>query len=185
MITLFEAAKQFQDFADRQGWQSCFIGGVAVQRWGEPRVTRDVDLVLLAGFGREDTFIETVLANYTPRLANADEFARRNRVLLVQTPEGVGIDISLGALSFEERLICRASLFSFAPGVDIRTCSAEDLIVLKLFASRPLDLADAESVAVRNRGRLDWQYIEEQLTPLAETKNDPAILAALARVRKL
>jgi hypothetical protein len=51
MIALFEAAKQLQDFSDCQGWRSCFIGGVAVQRWGEPRVTRDVDLVLLAGQG--------------------------------------------------------------------------------------------------------------------------------------
>ena len=185
MIALFETAKQLQDFVDRQGWHSCFIGGIAVQRWGEPRVTRDVDLTLLAGFGAEDKFIDTLLSAYAGRLNDAKNFARASRVLLLQTPDGVGIDVSLGALPFEEGMVKRATLFSFGPGLDIRTCSAEDLIVLKLFAARPLDVADAESIAVRQGGRLDWRYIEEQLAPLAEVKNDPAILISLARLRQL
>src|SRR5579863_5613031 len=85
MIALFEAAKQLQDFSDRQGWRSCFIGGIAQQRWGESHVTRYVNLALLAGFGREDAFIETLLAAYPPRIGSAAEFARRHRVLLLQT----------------------------------------------------------------------------------------------------
>ena len=31
-------------------------------RWAEPRVTRDVDLSLITGFGGEIGFIETILA---------------------------------------------------------------------------------------------------------------------------
>jgi len=185
VIALFEAAKQLQDFSDRQGWRSCFIGGIAVQRWGEPRVTRYVDLALLAGFCREDELIDTLLAAYPPRVENAGEFARRNRVLLLQTTSGVGIDISLAALPFEERLIRRATIFAFGPELDIRTCSAEDLIVLKLFALRPLDIADAEAVTIRNRGQIDWEYVEAQLTPLAEIKGDPAIFGVLTRLRHL
>lgn len=62
MIDIFEAARDLEAFCDAQGWQSCFIGGVAVQRWGEPRVTRDIDLTLLTGFGNEAPFIEKLLA---------------------------------------------------------------------------------------------------------------------------
>jgi hypothetical protein len=184
MIDLFEAARQLQAFCDGQGWRSCLIGGLAVQRWGEPRATLDVDLTVLAGFGGEGRFIDALLAAYSARIGDAREFATRHRVVLLRTPDGVGIDVSLGALPFEERVISRASLFSFGPGLDLRTCSAEDLIVLKLFASRPLDIRDAEGVAVR-QGRLDWQYIEDQLRPLAEIKGEPAILATLARLRGL
>jgi len=184
MIQLFEAAKQLQAFCDGQGWRSCVIGGLAVQRWGEPRATLDVDLTVLAGFGGEGRFIDALLAAYPARIKDAGEFARRHRVVLLRTLDGVGIDVSLGALPFEERVISRASLFSFGPGLDIRTCSAEDLIVLKLFASRPLDIRDAEGVAVR-QVQLDWQYIEDQLRPLAEIKGEPAILATLARLREL
>lgn len=183
MIDLFETARQLQFFCDQQGWQSCFIGGIAVQRWGEPRVTRDVDLTLLAGFGSEDRFIVPLLTAFPARIADAAEFARRHRVLLLMTASGVGIDVSLGALPFEESMIRRASPFTFGPGLDIRTCSAEDLVVLKLFASRPLDIRDAEGVVARHLAQIDWAYIEEQLRPLAELKGEPAILDTLARLR--
>jgi hypothetical protein len=184
MIDLFEAARELQAFCDGQGWRSCCIGGLAVQRWGEPRATLDVDVTVLAGFGGEGRFIDGLLAAYPARIKDSREFAGRHRVLLLKTPNGVGIDVSLGALPFEERVVSRATVFSFGPGLDIRTCSAEDLIVLKLFASRPLDIRDAEGVALR-QGRLDWQYIEDQLGPLAEVKGEPMILANLARLRKL
>ena len=95
-------------------------------------------------------------------------------MLLLRSRDGVGIDISLGALPFEENVVARATPFSFGAGLQIRTCSAEDLIILKLFASRPLDIRDAEGVVIRLGEQLDWFYIEEQLRPLAEVKDDPA-----------
>jgi hypothetical protein len=185
MIDLFETARELQSFCDRQGWRSCFIGGIAVQRWGEPRVTRDVDLTLLAGFGGESGFVDALLESYPGRIEGTREFAIRNRVVLLRSPNGVGIDISLGALPFEERMVGHATVFSFGPGLDIRTCSAEDLIVLKLFASRPLDIRDAEGIVIRNRDHLDWSYIEDQLRPLVEVKQDPGILDTLARFGEL
>jgi len=60
-------------------------------------------------------------------------------VLLLKAPSGVGLDISLAGLPFEERLIERSSLFTYPPAVPLRTCSAEDFIVLKAFADRPKD----------------------------------------------
>ena len=185
MIALFQPARQLQDFCDQQGWRSCFIGGIAVLRWGETRVTRDIDLTVLAGFGGEGQIVDTLLSCYATRLPDAREFALSNRVLLLSTPTGTGIDVSLGALPFEERVVERASAFAFAPSLELRTCSAEDLIVMKLFASRPLDVRDAEGIAIRNRGRLDWRYVEEHLQPLAEVKHAPEILATLGRLRKL
>ena len=147
-------------------------------------MTRNVDLTLLVGFGNEEPVLDALIAAYPPRIEDAKEFARRHRVVLLRTPGGVGIDVSLGALPFEERLVERATTFSFGPGLDIRTCSAEDLVVLKLFASRPLDVKDAEGVVIRNQDQLDWRYIEEQLRPLAEVKEDPSILQTMARLRR-
>jgi hypothetical protein len=43
---ILAAAGEIQAFCQKQGWRFCFIGGVAVQRWGEPRLTQDVDLTL-------------------------------------------------------------------------------------------------------------------------------------------
>jgi hypothetical protein len=185
MIELFQSAKELQDFCDRQGWRSCLIGGIAVIRWGQPRVTRDVDLNVLTGFGGEDRIIDIFLDNYAARLPDGRGFALRNRILLLRTPSGIGIDVSLGALPFEEMLINHSTSFEFAPGLGLRTCSAEDLVVMKLFASRPGDIRDAEGVAIRNRGRLDWRYIEEQLLPLVEVKQEPEILRTMARLQQI
>lgn len=185
MDDLLDVARQLQSFCDRQGWNSCVIGGLAVLRWGEPRVTRDVDLTLLTGFGAEESFVTTLLAEYPARVADPATFARKNRVLLLQTPGGVGIDISLGALPFEELVVRHGTDYSYSSGLSIRTCSAEDLVVMKLFASRPLDVVDAQGVVLRHGKRLNWAYIEEQLGPLVELKEEPEILLTLARLKIL
>jgi hypothetical protein len=184
MNSLFRAARELQEFCDAQGWRSCFIGGLAVQRWGEPRLTGDVDVTLLAGFGNEAAFVDPLLDTYEGRIADARDFALRHRVLLLRAAGGAGIDISLAALPFEESVVRRATAASFGPLVELRTCSAEDLIVLKLFASRPLDLHDVEGVAIRQKGKLDWAYMEEQLRPLSEVKERPDMMDALARLKR-
>jgi hypothetical protein len=148
-------------------------------------VTRDVDLTLLTGFGDEYRYVEKLIARFEPRIADATAFALRNRVLLLRSSSGVGIDISLAALPFEHLVVERASDHEMVSGVSLRTCSAEDLLVLKLFASRGIDLRDAEGIAVRHGSSLDWRYVEEQLVPLSEVKEEPEILRQLERVRKL
>lgn len=184
MIELIRAAHDLQTFCETEGWRFCIIGGLAVQRWGEPRETVDVDLTLLTGFGGEEPFIRTLLRQYPGRVDDPAEFARVNRVLLLRAPSGVGIDIALGALPFEESVVSRSSLFSFPGGVRLRTCSAEDLIVLKAFASRPRDWIDIEGIIVRQAGKLDWTYIGGQLRPLAELKEAPEILSELSKRRE-
>jgi hypothetical protein len=66
----------------------------------------------------------------------------RNRVLLLKSASGVAIDLALGSLPYEERCIGRASDWEIGPGSSLRTCSAEDLVVLKAFASRTRDMPE-------------------------------------------
>ena len=133
------AAGEVQNFCQSRGWRFCFIGGVALQRWGEPRLTQDVDLTLLTGFGNEEGFVDSLLKEFTPRRPDAREFALTRRVLLIQTRKGIGVDAALGALPFEERSVQRASVWAWAEGQCLTTCSAEDLVVHKVFAGRDLD----------------------------------------------
>jgi hypothetical protein len=46
MNILFQAA-DIQRTMKTRGWPFCFIGGLAVLRWGEMRMTQDIDLCLL------------------------------------------------------------------------------------------------------------------------------------------
>jgi nucleotidyltransferase AbiEii toxin of type IV toxin-antitoxin system len=176
---IIEAAAELQKVCQSQGWQFCFIGGLALQRWSEPRETVDVDLSLFAGFGQEQRFSEVLLTHFEPRISNAADFAQERRVLLLRSSEGVGLDVALAALPYEELVIQRSSYFDYPPGISLRTCSAEDLIVLKAFAGRGQDWADIERVIVRQTGKLDWDYIRKQLRPLAELKDAPEILDQL------
>lgn len=69
-----------------------------------------------------------------------------------------------------------------APGVKLFTCSAEDLIVHKAFASRDRDWADMESVISVQRERLNLVQIRAELAPLAELKEDATIVPHLERI---
>ena len=82
MNALFRAAVDIQALCAAQGWTCCVIGGLAVQRWGEPRQTRDVDLTLFTGLGREEQFVDPILTHYAARLPDARRFALERRVLL-------------------------------------------------------------------------------------------------------
>ena len=183
MIELIRVAADLQTFCEARRWRFCFIGGLALQRWGEPRETVDVDVTLVTGFGGEEQFIVALLDRYEGRVRDPAAFARTNRVLLLRAASGVGIDVALGGLAFEEEVVERASPFPFPGDVPLRTCSAEDLIVLKAFAARGRDWVDIEGIIVRQAGTLDWSYIDTQLAPLVALKEAPEILTELARRR--
>ncbi len=182
MNALLATAAEIQEFLQRSNERFCFIGGVALQRWGEPRFTRDVDITLLCPFGKEAPCADKLLAAFTPRITDARMFALQNRVLLLRGTSGIPIDIALGAIPFEERCIDRATAFEFGE-VSLMTCSAEDLVVLKAFAGRDQDWVDIESIAIRQSGRLDWPGIFTELAPLAELRGGVQTMERLQKIK--
>lgn len=186
MVSVIRAAAEVQKILDPQRWKFCFIGGVAVQKWGQARFTQDVDLTVFTGFGGEEQMIDALLATFAPRVQNTRQFALENRVVLLRTREGVDVDISCGAFPFEEQAVTRARKVQVIPGVRLRLCTAEDLIVYKAFADRPIDWMDIESIIAKQwRKKLDWRYIDAQLKPLAELKEDAQIVPRLNELRRI
>jgi hypothetical protein len=182
MKALFRTAADLNQLLSERGWRYCFIGGIALQRWGQPRLTNDIDLTILTGFGQEAHYVDELLKLYNGRMPDAREFALTNRVLLLVTKDGIPIDVALGGITFEEKIVSRASLQEFLPGLMLPTCSSEDLIVLKSFADRARDWADVETIIVRQRQQLDWEYIFEQLRPLCQVKESLEIIGHLERL---
>lgn len=183
MKALFHLAGELEDVFRKHHWKFCFIGAIALQRWGEPRLTIDVDVTLLTGFGTEEPFVDELLKLYEGRMSDARNFALTKRVLLLRSSRGIGIDIALGALPFEEEVVKRSSHFQFLPDVSLRTCSAEDLIVMKTFAERDRDWLDVHGIIIRQGTKLDWRYIKEELAPLCELKERPQILRRLSNLK--
>jgi hypothetical protein len=179
---LFAAALELQRFCEARAWRFCFIGGLAVQRWGEPRLTLDVDCTVLTGFGQEERYVDEILAAFVGRVDHPRAFALAHRVLLVYGPARVPIDIALGAMPFEERCIERASPFDIGDRQSLTMCSAEDLVVFKAFAGRDRDWLDIEGIVLRQRDDLDADVIWRELIPLLELKGDTDALPRLQRV---
>lgn len=84
----------------------------------------------------------------------------------------------MGCLSKRER----STLWQVPGYGQIRTCSAEDLVVLKAFASRPQDWIDIKGVLVRQGAKLNRSLVLEELEPLVELKEEPEILVQLQRM---
>jgi hypothetical protein len=179
---LYVAAAEIQTFCERRGWRFCFIGGLALIRWGAVRQTQDVDLTLLTGFD-DERFIDDLLETFPARIQDAKSFALRNRVVLISAANGTPLDVSLGGLPFEEEMVSRSSLFAYLPSIRLNTASAEDIVILKSFAGRTKDWADVESIVERQAGKLDWPLIFRELTPLCELKDSPESLERLKLVR--
>lgn len=63
MTEVIRAAAELRDVCDTHRWRYCFIGGLAVMRWGEPREAVDVDITLLTGFV-DEAYIAALLARF-------------------------------------------------------------------------------------------------------------------------
>lgn len=182
MNPIFAAALEIQDFCRARNWRFCFIGALAVQRWGEPRLTQDVDLTVITGFGAEPRFVGDLLRSFEGRLPDAREFALEKRVVLLRSSGGIPLDVALGALPFEERVVQRASSYPINESVALTTCSAEDLVVLKVFAGREKDWLDVEGVVLRQAYKLDRTLVWRELEPLLELKEDVTAKPRLTRL---
>lgn len=183
MNPLVKLALELQTYFEKMNWKFCFIGGFALQHWGQPRMTKDVDVSLLSGFGSEEVYIDLLIQDFTPRVPGLKEFALRSRILLLQSDSGIPFDVSLGAIPYEELAVERSVLVDYGAPEKIRICSADDLIIFKAFAARERDWEDIRTVIIRQRNLINWDYIQMELNPLCELKEDSEIVPKLLKLR--
>ena len=164
-----------QALLDHFGRRGLVIGGVAVSVLGAPRLTADVDVVLLLPLNRLPELLgQARELGLLPRIADAEHFARRNRVLLLRhEATGVAVDISLGMLPFEEEAVDRGVVQTVG-ALQLRLPTPEDLIVLKAVAHRPKDLLDIQAV-VKSHPQLDRARIELWVRQFAEALEMPEL----------
>lgn len=171
MNQILSAARELQSFFVKRDWQYCFIGGIAVLRWGNPRTTQDVDVSLFVEFGKEQETIKEVLQHFDPRIENAGRFALESKVILAESSLGVPVDIAIAQYEFEQNIIERSTHFEYSPGIELLTVSAEDLVVMKAFAGRDQDWADVEGIILANEN-LDREKIFDEISHLFELMPD-------------
>lgn len=164
------------------------IGGVAASLLGRPRLTHDVDVLVMLDQALWPSFLAAAQPfHFVARVEDPVAFARRSRVLPVHhRPSAIDVDVILGALSFERQAIARARA-AMAGGVSLPVATPEDLVVMKMVAHRPQDLLDIDSILDAQPG-LDFRRIRRWLREFSAAMDMPELLeeleALLARRRR-
>lgn len=158
------------------------IGGVAASFLGRPRATRDIDALVLLDQNEWSGFLVTAQAfGFRPRVSDALNFATQARVLLVRhEPSSIDVDITFGALKFEEETVRRSVITDIA-GIRVPLATPEDLIIMKAVAHRPRDLADIESILAA-RPALDLQRVRRWVREFATVLQVPQLIDDLERI---
>jgi hypothetical protein len=157
----------------RFGDRGIVIGGVATSLIARPRLTVDVDVVMLVSVVDLPQLIAAAESlGLSLRRPDGAAFARAHRVLLLQHDQsGTNLDISLGALPFEIEAVNRGVTTSFS-SVEVILPTPEDLIIMKAVAHRPKDLLDIEAIAQAHPD-LDFQRIRRWLQDFGRVLETP------------
>jgi hypothetical protein len=158
-----EAAAAFARACDQAGVAYALVGGMAVNAWGSPRATRDIDCLLDLPAGR-DAGLTLALRAEEFRADGRDSQQREDRshVSIFDERSSYHIDCKL-ARSPEERAQVAEACEVPLPKGRVRVARPEDTLAYKVKFGSPQDLADTHSIAVRQAGKLD----EERLVALA------------------
>lgn len=182
---LLDALDALQHLLTRFDNKGVIIGGAAVSLLGRARFTEDVDAVFLLSNKDLPRLLEMAKQEgIEPRIENALEFAKKNRVLLLKhTPTDTSIDISLGALPFEEEMVERGRLYEVDDALQLRLPTPEDLIIMKAVAHRPKDLEDIRTIADKYPN-LDVKHIEKWVKEFGEALEMPELWSDIEPILK-
>ena len=97
-------------------------------------------------------------------------------------PTETEIDISLGIMPFEDEMVARATVKSFAD-LSARLPTPEDLIIMKAIAHRPKDLEDIRMIFAKYPD-LDQDRIEHWVRDFAELMETPELWGQIEKILK-
>ncbi len=142
---------------DARGIPSALIGGLAVSLRGQPRMTVDVDLIILADVEQALSLVGDLADTpFTPLFPGVEEVVIRSFILpLRHRVTGVRVDLAIGASRFERQAVGRATPIAVGD-TRVPVVSVEDLLVMKALAGRPQDEQDIRGLVATQRHSIDW-----------------------------
>ncbi|MFA4915550.1 MAG: nucleotidyl transferase AbiEii/AbiGii toxin family protein [Syntrophales bacterium] len=145
---------------DKSNLPYMIIGGQAVLLYGEPRLTKDIDITLGVGIEHLDRLlcaIEQIPLKPLPQ--DISTFVKQTIVLpALDESTGIRVDFIFSLTPYETQAIKKGNKVKILEH-DICFASLEDLIIHKIFAGRPRDIEDVRVVMMKNPC-IDIRYIE-------------------------
>lgn len=163
----------------KAGVEGIIIGGLAVAIHTRARSTQDIDAVILLDESGWEKFLSTGKSfSFEGRYDNTLAFARESRVFLLRhAPTDTRIDLSIGALPFEEEALRRAIRVKYGR-LSIPIATVEDLMIMKAVAGRDQDRMDIIRI-IQDFENLDLEYIRGHLKNFATILDTPEVLTTV------
>lgn len=145
------------------------IGGQAVLVYGEPRLTKDIDITLgvsIDKVGKIREIVSKLALLAVPR--NVESFVEQTFVLpALDKKTGIRVDFIFSASIYERQAIRRGKRKKIGTGY-VNFAAAEDVIIHKIIAARQRDFEDVKSIILKNP-KMDKRYIERWLEKFDES----------------
>lgn len=170
------------DVLNRLEIRYAIVGSFASGAWGEPRMTRDIDIVIeltaskvnpLCAAFPEDSF-------YVSRAAIEEAVAHGSQFNVIHPASGNKIDFMIAGGGWPASQLARRREFLFEDNTTAFIAAPEDVILGKLVYYRAGEsekhLRDITGILMVSGGQLDHEYIAQQTGPLGVSEIWDAIL---------
>jgi hypothetical protein len=147
------------------------IGGQALLIYGEPRLTKDIDITLGVGI-EELAKVKTAIEGLGFKLLpdDPDNFVKETMVLpCIDETSGIRLDFIFSYSTYERQAIERANPVRLG-GTSVKFASMEDLVIHKVVAGRARDIEDIKSILLKNPN-YNKQYVEDRLKEFERSLN--------------
>jgi hypothetical protein len=158
----------------RQGWLAleplglpmAVIGGLALSAWNHVRYTRDADILIAIDEANVDALLKAVVeAGFQPK--KLPPILQIDDQQLIQLkfvpPEGLlpfQLDLLFAGSEYQKMALARATTQQIRNlNHPVKVLRPDDLILLKLYAGRMIDRADAAMLLRENREEIDLAYL--------------------------
>ena len=168
---------------EKHDFQYLIIGGIAAGAIGEPRATGDIDINIHI----KKNLLKKFLGYAQTAGFTFDKNELSSRVKETGTFQiwcgDFHVDFLISSTKFEESALKRKQRIRIF-GVEANFPTAEDLILFKVVPARYIDLADAENIAIRHKGKLDEKYLLDWAKKLSDEAEDMRIFQEVKKLLK-
>jgi hypothetical protein len=149
----------------RMGLTYAITGSIASNYWGVPRLTHDVDVLVVLHAAAVTQVVEAFAdAYYVSEKAVRQALLSRSMFNVLDTSSGLKADLWISPDDpFSQSMLIRRQKVELLPGVEAYIGSPEDVLLHKLvwhkITPSERQLRDAAGIAVVQSGKLDLDYL--------------------------
>jgi len=147
------------------------IGGQAVLIYGEPRLTKEIDITIGANIDKYRDILN-IVQNLNLKILPKDpyKFVKDTMVLpLLDKKTGFRIDLIFSSSEYEKEALKRVNKIKIG-NTYVNYVSVEDLIIYKIISGRERDLEDLKTILIKNK-KIDEKYILKWLKEFEKVLN--------------